>query len=76
MSKIDPKWIQFDDSVMTIVQSGGENQLTLKTDAVLSGVSVELINDVKFEVRLTSEGVPTEDLTRDMSKDFWIEVPG
>ncbi len=76
MSKIDPKWIQIDDSKLTIVENqDGENELSISTDAVLDGVSVELINGSKIEVRTASEGVPSEDPNRDQSDDIWIEIP-
>lgn len=75
MTQIDPKWISFDDSKLTIIDNGGTNELSIREDIVLVGVGVEFVNDSKIEVRYLSEGMPTEDLGRDMTRDFWIEVP-
>ena len=82
MSQIDPKWIQIDDSKLTILeQTDGEkktNLLSIRSDIILEGVSIEFINDSKILVLTDSEvlaGAPIEDIDRDMSKDFWIQVP-
>ena len=72
MSTIDPKWIQYDDNVLTTVTTDGVDYLSIKTDAVLTGVSVEKINDSRVEVRTVTEGAPSGTPS---SKDFYIEVP-
>lgn len=79
MSQIDPKWIQIDDTKLTILeQTDGDkktNLLSIREDIILTGVSVEFVNESKIEVRYLTEGVPDEDPERDMSRDFWIQVP-
>ena len=75
MTQIDPKWISFDDTKLSIIDNNGTNELSIREDINLAGVSVEFINDSKIEVRYLAEGVPTEDPNRDMTRDFWIEVP-
>lgn len=76
MSKIDPKWIQLDDDKLAIKKNDDDvNELTIRDDIILTGVSVEYVNGSKVQVRTVSQGVPTEDVGRDMKKDFWIQVP-
>jgi len=79
MSQIDPKWIQIDDTKLTIIEEiNGDkktNLLSIRDDLNLTGVSVEFINASKIEVRYLAEGMPEEDAERDMSRDFWIQVP-
>ena len=73
MTQIDPKWISLDDTKLTIFDNNGTNELSIRGDIVLVGV--EFVNDSKIQVRYLAEGVPDEDAGRDMTRDFWIEVP-
>ena len=79
MAQIDAKWIQFDDDKLTLVvkeiDGKDTNFLSIRDDIILSGVGVEFVNLSKIEVRFLSEGVPAEDVGRDMTRDFWIQVP-
>lgn len=75
MSQIDPKWISFDDTKLTIVDNNGTNELSIREDIVLLGVGVEFVNESKIQVRYLSESLPDEELDRDMTRDFWIQVP-
>lgn len=79
MAQIDAKWIQFDDEKLSIVvkeiDGKDTNFLSIRDDIVLAGVGCEYINLSKFELRFLSEGVPVEEVDRDMSRDFWIQTP-
>jgi hypothetical protein len=79
MSQIDPKWIQIDDTKLTIVEQIDGNKktnlLSIREDIVLTGVSVEFVNESKIEVRYLAEGEPEWDGVRDRSRDFWLQIP-
>lgn len=70
MSTIDPKWIQYDSTKLTtVIDAFGINELTLRDDISLSGISVEYVNGSKLTV---SDVAPIGDITEN---DIWIETP-
>jgi len=71
MSTIDPKWIQYDDTKLTTIVTGGVNELSIRDDITITA-SVTKVNDSKIEIREFSDGVPTGTIG---PLDFYIEVP-
>ena len=72
MSTIDPKWIQYDEQKLTTIDNAGNNELSIRDDINLDGVSVEKVNESRIEIRTVSEGEPTE---TPGARDFYIEIP-
>jgi len=71
MSTIDPKWLQYDENKLSIIDDGGINKLSIKSGIILDSVSVEKVNDSKIEIRETRQGAPLNP----GPLDFYIEVP-
>ena len=69
MSTVNPKWIQYDDTIFTSVDIDGVSNLTLRSDTTLPGVGVEYINGSKI---IVSNIEPTGTITQN---DIWIEKP-
>ena len=72
MSTIDPKWIQYDEQKLTTIDNAGNNELSIRDDINLDGVSVEKVNESRIEIRTTSEGEPVD---APGARDFYIEIP-
>lgn len=75
MAQIDPKWIQYDDTKLTIIDNGGVNELSIRDDILIDGLNAELINNSKIQVRFLASGDPAEEAGRNMTQDIWIQVP-